>query len=214
VSDSRWVTFTVTTTGTEFLDLMSKLTDSETGSGGLVSLIDSGWMISLSIFHQPEIIDQPDGTYVWWGYGLFPERNGNFVPKPMNECTGAEILEEVLRQLRFDEKFDAIMRSSICVPCDMPYANNIWLKRTSTDRPPPVPAGSTNLGLVGQYVEVSRDVAFTIEYSARTAWEAIRTLLKRGPAPPSVYQAQYDPKALFNALKLFLCPSTTRPPVR
>jgi len=117
----------------------------------------------------------------------------------------------VLRQLRFDEQLDAIMASSICIPCDMPYANNIWLKRTRTDRPPPVPEGSTNLGLIGQYVEVSQDVAFTIEYSARTAWEAIHVLLKRGPAPPPVYQAQYDPKALFAALKVFVCPKTARP---
>jgi oleate hydratase len=211
VPDSHWVNFTVTTTGIEFLDLMSALTGSETGRGGLVSLIDSGWLLSLSIFHQPEIIGQPPGTYVWWGYGLFPERNGDFVPKRMDACTGAEILEEVLRQLRFDRQLDAIIASSICIPCDMPYVNNIWMPRTRTDRPRPVPEGATNLGLVGQYVEVSRDVAFTIEYSARTAWEAIHLLLKRGPAPPPVYQAQYDPKALFAALRVFVCPTTARP---
>ena len=211
VPDSHWVTFTVTTTGTEFLDLMSALTGSETGRGGLVSLIDSGWRLSLSVFHQPEIIGQPPGTYVWWGYGLFPERNGGFVKKRMDECTGAEILEEVLRQLRFERQLDAIMASSICIPCDMPYVNNIWMPRSRTDRPRVVPEGSTNLGLIGQYVEVSRDVAFTIEYSARTAWEAIHLLLKRGPPPPPVYQAQYDPKALFAALKVFICPTTARP---
>jgi oleate hydratase len=89
--------------------------------------------------------------------------------------------------------------------------NNIWMPRARTDRPPPVPEGSTNLGLIGQYVELSRDVAFTIEYSARSAWEAIYLLLKRGPAPPPVYQAQYDLKALFAALKVFVFPSTARP---
>ena len=86
-----------------------------------------------------------------------------------------------MRQLRFDKQLDAIMGSSICIPCDMPYVNNIWMPRRRADRPRPVPEGSTNLGLIGQYVEVEQDVAFTIEYSARTAWEAIRLLLKRGP---------------------------------
>ena len=57
----------------------------------------------------------------------------------------------------------------------------------------------------GQYVEVPREIAFTIECSVRSAWEAIYVLLKRGPAPPPVYQSQYDPKALFNALKVFVC---------
>ena len=214
VRDSRWVSFTVTTTGTEFLEQMTALTGSETGRGGLVSLINSPWLLSLSIFHQPEIICQPPGTYVLWGYGLYPGNTGSYVKKGMDECTGAEILEELLRQLRFDQKrLELIMGSSICIPCDMPYVNNIWLTRTPTDKPRPVPEGSTNLGLIGQYVEVSRDVAFTIEYSARTAWEAIHLLLKRGPPPPPVYQAQYDPKALVAALKLFVFPATTRPRV-
>src|SRR5262249_44329447 len=50
----------------------------EPGRGGLVTLKDSGWVLSLSVFHQPEIIGQPPGTSVWWGYGLYPERNGDF----------------------------------------------------------------------------------------------------------------------------------------
>jgi oleate hydratase len=204
VSDSRWVTFTVTTTGDEFISQITTLTGSELGRGGLVTLKDSSWVLSLTIFNQPEVIGQPEGTKIWWGYGLYPERTGDFVQKRMDECTGAEILEEVLRHLRFDRQLDAIMASSICVPCDMPYVNNIWMPRKRSDRPPPVPVGSTNLGLIGQYVEVGQEVAFTIEYSARTAWEAIHTLLQRGPAPPPVYQGEHDPKALLGALKAFV----------
>ena len=44
-----------------------------------------------------------------------------------------------------------------------------------------VPEGVTNLGLMGEYVELEQDIAFTFEYSTRTAWEAIYRLLKRGP---------------------------------
>ena len=86
----------------------------------------------------------------------------------------------------------------------MPYVNNVWLTWSRGDMPPPVPEGSTNFGLIGQYVDMPKEIAFTIECSVRSAWEAIRTLLKRGPAPPPVYQGQYDPKALFNVLKLFV----------
>src|SRR5258707_7921975 len=102
--------------------------------GGLVTLKDSGWVLSLSIFHQPEIIGQPPGTSVWWGYRLYPERNGDFVRKRMDQCTGAEILEETLRHLRFDRHLAAIMASSICVPCNMPYVNNIWLASTHSSQ--------------------------------------------------------------------------------
>ena len=205
ITDSRWVIFTVTDTGSEFVNTMTARTGSKSGRGGLVTLKDSPWVVSLSIFHQPEVLGQPLGTSLWWGYGLHPERKGYFVPKLMNECTGAEILEETLRHLRLDKQLDAIMATSICIPCDTPYVNNIWLPRSGTDRPPPVPKGSTNLGLIGQYVEMPKEIGFTIECSVRSAWEVIYTLLKRGPAPPPVYQGQYDPKALFDALKVFLC---------
>jgi oleate hydratase len=201
---SRWVTFTVTDKGNEFISRISSLTDSTPGRGGLVTLRDSGWVLSLSVFHQPEIIGQPPGTTVWWGYGLYPERTGDFVRKPMIQCTGAEILEETLRHLRFDGQLDSIIASSISVPCNLPYVNNIWLPRSHGDRPSPVPINSTNLGLIGQYVEIPREIAFTIECSVRSAWEAIHILLKRGPPPPPVYQSQYDPKALFDALKVFV----------
>jgi oleate hydratase len=183
---------------------MEALSGSRSGRGGLVTLKDSPWVISLSVFHQPEIRAQPEGTSVWWGYGLFPDKIGTFVQKRMDQCSGAEILEETLKQLRFDKQMDAITASSICVPCHMPYVNNVWLPWSRGDMPPPVPEGATNLGLIGQYVDMPKEIAFTIECSVRSAWEAIRTLLKRGPAPPPVYQGQLDPKAVLNALKVFV----------
>ncbi len=205
ITDSRWIIFTVTDAGTEFVNQMTELTDSAPGRGGLVTLRDSNWVLTLSIFHQPEVKGQPAGMSLWWGYGLHPERRGNFVEKWMYECTGEEILRETLQHLPFKNKMDEIMATSICIPCNTPYVNNIWLPRKSGDRPPPVPQGSTNLGLIGQYVEMPRDIAFTIEYSVRSAWEVIYTLLKRGPPPLPVYQGLWDPKALFAALKVFVC---------
>ncbi len=77
----------------------------------------------------------------------------------MNECTGKEILREILYHLGMKQgkpTTETIVSSSICIPCDMPYVNNIWLKRKRGDRPPVVPEGMTNLGLLGQYVEVER----------------------------------------------------------
>ena len=207
ILDSRWVTFTVTTKRKEFLDEIINLTGSGTGSGGLLTLRDSPWVISLSIFEQPEILDQPPGTSVWWGYGLHPEKEGTLSHKPMNKCTGREILWEILHHLKIDKgspKADTIVCSSICIPCDLPYVNNIWLKRKRGDRPPVVPEGMTNLGLLGQYVELEREITFTFEYSARTAWEAVYRLVKRGPPPPDVYQGQYDLKGVWLAVKVFL----------
>ena len=162
--DKQWVTFTVTTTGTEFFEQMTALTGSDPGSGGLVTLKDSSWLVTLSIFHQPEVIPQPPGARLWWGFLLYPRRTGDFVKKPGVACTGAEILEEVLRQLRFERQLDAIMASSVCIPCDLPYVNSVWMPRRRSDRPRVVPEGATNLGFLGQFAEVPQEVAFTIEY--------------------------------------------------
>ena len=95
-------------------------------------------MISLSIFEQPEVLSPP-GTFVWWGYGLLPEKEGNLYPKPMYQCTGEEILRELLQHLglkRGELKTEEIVRTSICIPTNMPYVNNIWLPRKRGDRPP------------------------------------------------------------------------------
>lgn len=201
---SRWVTFTITTTGAELVDRLGALTGSALGSGGLVTLRDSGWVLSVTIFHEPEVLGQPEGTHVLWGYGLYPDRTGDIIKKRMADCTGAEILEELVRQLGFGVRWEAIRASSICIPCDLPFVNNIWLPRKRGDRPRVVPEGATNLGLIGQYVEVEEDIAFTIEYSARSAWRAIHALTGKGPAPPPVYQAEYDPGALLKALEVLV----------
>ena len=83
------MTFTVTDTGSEFIKQIAALTGSRAGRGGLITLKNSGWVLSLSVFHQPEIVGQPVGTSVWWGYGLYPNRIGDFVKKRMDRCTGA-----------------------------------------------------------------------------------------------------------------------------
>jgi oleate hydratase len=199
VGDTRWVMFTVTTSSTVFQDLLAALTTSPSGTGGIVTLPDSPWLISLTVFHQPEVEGQQD-VQVWWGYGLHPENKGVTSGKPMNQCTGAEILTEVVSQLKFDTDLKAILDSSSCVPCDLPYVNNIWLPCKRADRPEVVPRHATNLGLLGQYAETPQDIGFTMEYSARTAWEAVYRLLGRGPAPPPVFQATADLPALLASL--------------
>jgi myosin-crossreactive antigen len=44
--------------------------------------------------------DQPEGISVFWGYGLRVDALGDFVPKPMAACTGAELMSELLVRLR------------------------------------------------------------------------------------------------------------------
>nr|WSW48626.1 hypothetical protein OG296_34085 [Streptomyces sp. NBC_01001] len=42
---------------------------------------------------------------------------------------------------------------------------------------------------------------FTVEYSVRTAWTAVATLLGLDRQPPPVYKGQHGPKVLVEALE-------------
>lgn len=202
IAESKWMTFTVTTRDPTFFRLYTRLTGSEPGRGGLLTLKDSPWLLTLALFHQPEFIGQPEDVMVWWGYALRPDRVGAHLARPMWECSGAEILEEVLNGLGFEEELDSILAGSVCIPCRLPHAGSICLPRRHSDRPRPVPEGSTNFGFLGQYTELPRDVVFVMEYSIRSAREAVATLRRTGRPPPPVYQGQHDPRAVFEALRV------------
>jgi len=201
VSDTKWVTFTVTSRDSMFVDFISARSGGEVGRSGLMTFRDSSWLLTVAIFHQPEFVGQPTGLTPWWGFALYPDRTGDFVEKPMSECTGAEILEETLRHARLDQQIDTIMKSSICIPCVLPYAGAVWMPRKHSDRPKVVPDGSTNFGFIGQFSELPKDACFTMEYSVRSAREAVSTLLKLDAKPPAVYQGTHDPHALYEAAR-------------
>ena len=68
-------------------------------TGGIVTVKDSNWLLSWTFNRQPQFRSQPKGQLVGWIYGLFSDRPGNFVKKPMRECTGKEICMEWLYHL-------------------------------------------------------------------------------------------------------------------
>ncbi|MCM2430603.1 oleate hydratase [Streptomyces sp. RKAG337] len=199
-ADSTWESFTVTTKDPVFFKLMEEFSGSEAGKGGLITFKESNWLLTIVLNHQPHFHEQSEDTFVWWGYALFPDKQGDFVKKPMSQCTGREILDEVLRHLRFEQRPE-ILDGSIVLPAMMPYITSQFLVRQAGDRPQVVPAGSTNLAFIGQYAEVPDDVVFTVEYSVRTAWTAVAGLLGLDKQPPPVYKGGHDPKILVEALE-------------
>jgi len=170
IAQAWWESFTVTLKDPAFFDQMKQFSGNEPGTGGLVTFQDSNWLMSIVLAFQPHFANQPSDVQVFWGYGLFPDSVGNFVPKPMAECTGAEILTELCGHLRFDPETVA---TANCIPCRMPYLTSMFMPRVAGDRPLPVPAGSKNLAFVSQFVEIPDDVVFTVEYSVRAAQMAV-----------------------------------------
>jgi oleate hydratase len=174
IAQSWWASFTVTLSNRDFFDAMEQFSGNEAGTGGLVTFRDSNWLMSIVLAHQPHFADQPADVQVFWGYALFPDRIGDYVAKPMSECTGAEILHELCGHMRFDLGAGA---TANCIPCRMPYITSMFMPRLPGDRPAPVPPGSRNLALVSQFVEIADDVVFTVEYSVRAAQTAVYALL-------------------------------------
>jgi oleate hydratase len=201
IDESLWESFTVTMHDPTFFQLMQEFSGSEAGKGGLITFKDSNWLLTLSMFHQPFYPDQPKDAFVWWGYGLYHDRVGQYVNKTLQECSGKEILEEVIGHLRFDAHKETILAAANVIPCKMPYITSQFLVRKAGDRPKVVPKGSTNLAFLGQYSELPDDVVFTVEYSVRSAQIAVNTLLKLNKEPSPFYKGLYDPRVLFSALE-------------
>ena len=174
IPESFWESFTVTLRDTAFFDKMEAFSGNKAGTGGLVTFKDSNWLMSIVLAHQPHFANQPEDAQVFWGYALHPDRIGNFVPKPMSDCTGKDILEELCGHLNFD--LDTT-QNAVCIPCSMPYITSMFMPRAYTDRPLPVPKNSKNLAFVSQFVEIPDDVVFTVEYSVRVAQMAVYELL-------------------------------------
>jgi oleate hydratase len=201
IDASKWISFTVTLSDSTFLRLLRDATGNVPGEGGLITFAESNWKLSIVVPYQPHFIGQPDSIHVFWGYGLYVDKPGNFVHKPMTECSGSELMTEVLGHLRFDADAAAIIRNAICIPCMMPFITSQFMPRGEGDRPAVVPEGYSNLALIGQYCELPDDVVFTVEYSIRSAQAAVYALLGNKRQPPAVYKSTFNVHVLLRALR-------------
>jgi len=199
VDESKWLSFTATLHDPTLFRLIRDLTGNVPGEGGLITFAQSNWLASIVLPHQPHFIGQPQDVEVFWGYGLFVDRPGNFVGKPMVECTGREIMIELLGHLHVQAEASRILDDAICIPCLMPFITSQFLRRKRGDRPKVVPEGWANLAFVGQFCELPNDVVFTVEYSVRSAQTAVYTLLGLNRPVPAVYKGQHDPRVVYGA---------------
>jgi oleate hydratase len=199
---SKWVTFTVTSTDPWFLDRLTALSGVAPRRQGLVSLVDSPWLITVAPFPKPHFVGQADDIWAWWGFSLChdkdgcPDRLGGYVNKMITDCSGSEILEETIEQFGFGADKARILGSSVCIPCLLPHAGSVWLKRRNLDRPKVIPAGARNFAFIGQFCEIPKDTMFTMEYSIRSALEAVSGLFKLDVKAPDVYQGWDDAAAI------------------
>ena len=203
---SNWESATVTTLDDKILPYIEKICKRDPLSGGvvtggIVSVEDSSWLLSWTINRQPQFKDQKPGTVCVWVYSLFTDKPGDYVKKPMRDCSGKEICEEWLYHLGVpeDQIEELAEHSANTVPCMMPYITAFFMPRAAGDRPLVVPEGAQNFAFIGQFAETPRDTIFTTEYSMRTAMEAVYTLLDIDRGVPEVWGSAFDLRCLLNA---------------
>lgn len=170
-------------------------------TGGIVTVKDSSWLLSWTINRQPQFRNQPKDHCLVWIYSLFTDRPGDYIKKPMRECTGKEICEEWLYHIGVpeDKIEEYATNSANTVPVMMPYIDAFFMPRAYGDRPAVVPDGSVNFAFIGQFAETPRDTIFTTEYSMRTGMEAVYTLLNVDRGVPEVWGSVYDVRDLLNS---------------
>ena len=203
---TNWESATVTTLDGRIPPYIQKICQRDPFSGkvvtgGIVTCRDSKWLMSWTVNRQPHFKDQPKDQLVVWVYGLFTDVPGDYVKKPMRECTGFEITQEWLYHLGVPVQDipDMARNSAHCIPCMMPYITAFFMPRTKGDRPQVVPEGCVNFAFLGQFADTVRDTVFTTEYSVRTAMEAVYTLLDVDRGVPEVWGSVYDVRALLDA---------------
>ena len=204
--DSGWVSATVNTLDETILPYIKKICKRDPLSGGvvtggIVTVKDSSWLLSWTINRQPQFRNQPKGQVLVWLYGLFSDVPGDFIKKPMRDCTGMEICEEWLYHLGVPaEQIEGMAREHAnTVPVMMPFASAYFQPREAGDRPDVVPAGCVNFAFIGNFAETPRGTVFTTEYSIRTAMEAVYTLLNVDRGVPEVWGSTFDIRQLLNA---------------
>ena len=139
------------------------------------------------------------------GTGADGERIGDYVKKPMADCTGEEMMQEFLYHLGLLDEYDELMKHTYVSLTMIPYITSQFMPRNSKgDRPRVIPEGSKNYAFVGQYVELDGDVVFTVETSVRTAMMAAYGLTGIDRKVLPLYQGQYDIRWLVMCMKKML----------
>lgn len=202
----NWMSATVETLDQKIIPYITKICkrDPFTGkvvTGGIVTVKDSSWLLSWTINRQPQFRTQKKDHCLVWVYALFNDRPGDFIKKPMRNCTGKEICMEWLYHIGVpeDQIEELAENSANTVPVMMPYIDAFFMPRNDTDRPKVVPEGAVNFAFIGQFAETARDTIFTTEYSMRTGMEAVYTLLNVDRGVPEVWGSTYDVRDLLNA---------------
>ncbi|MBR7825617.1 oleate hydratase [Actinospica sp. MGRD01-02] len=177
VEDTAWLSFTLTTTTSDLTWFISHLTGDPDGGGGPVTFRDSPWLLTLTVPRQPHFTGQLPHTHTVLGYGMRLATPGAHTSATMLRATGRQLLDETIGQLGLERRALPVRMNTNVRSIMLPYAGSPLATRRPGDRPEQIPPGARNFAFLGQYVEIPGALAFSMEYSVRSAMRAVYALL-------------------------------------
>lgn len=203
---SAWMSFNCTFRGNTFMDWLKAYTHNNPGEGLSSTFVESPWVMEIRAQMPGFFKNEPEGYSFLWMCAFHSFAKGSHCGRTEFECTGMEILDEILLSLPMDEKTRQQCRDEVvaAVPVAMPYIDAQFLPRAVGDRPAVVPDHSVNLGFIGQFVEVPEDCVFTEEYSVRAARMAVYRLTGCRKEVAPVKPIRYDVRMLLGGLVSYL----------
>jgi oleate hydratase len=200
VDASRWESFTLTMCGSALTDRIRQCTGNRPGQSAALTFKDSSWLMSIVVPAQPHFRDQQPEIRTLWGFGMFGGIPGDYVGKTMDDCTGDDVVTELLGQLGCTDLADEVHGATRVTTVQMPYVGSPFAPRTVSDRPKVVPDGARNFAFLGQFVEIPEGVVRTVEYSVRSAMIAVYHHFGVARPIPPVYHGLADPKIAMSVL--------------
>jgi len=204
IDKTNWISFFPTIKGDPtFYDFMEAKTGNKIGTGGAITVVDSSWKIGF-VLYSKYFPNQPSDVNVFWAYGQCSDVPGDFIKKPMRDCTGAEMFAELLYHCGLEDKIEPILAHTTVSTSMMPYITSQFMPRRISDRPKVIPEGCVNLAFIGQFVELPLDVVFTVETSVRTALMAVWGLTGLQKPMIPVHEPGYDLRVVVANMKASL----------
>lgn len=168
--------FTITLSNRLLHELIDKVTCGALGIDGVIILDNSNWKLTICAVPSTHFKNQSDDIAVIWGTASCFDRDGEYSAKPMTECSGAEILYELVSCLNLQDAWDDIRETVInVIPCHRKY-DRAFISPVPS-KLEIIPTGISNMAVSGDFAESDSGSVFSAEYPVTTARAAAYRLM-------------------------------------
>ena len=159
--------FTITLKNRMLPELIDRVTCGALGHDGVIVLDNSAWKMTICAVPASHFKDMDEEMAVIWGTASCYDAEGEKTGKAMTNCSGAEILYELVSCLNLDEAWDDIRETVVnVIPCHRRY-DGAYLAPVES-KLEIIPTGISNLAISGDFADGDGSI-FTEEYTVTTA---------------------------------------------